>query len=271
MELWMNQGTTMRYNNTEMDFLLCNKYGFSAIELKYNMISNYSDEYIKQIAHKNNVRIGSLTGAMLPTLQTENVKEQCKLRFTNMCKLAKKIGAQFIVVYPARGKRDENRESIENDIVEELREYSDIANENNVRIALEVTGYHDSFLNIFDDGLKIIDMLQQECIGFVYDFYHMFGTRDLGQAIRLVPINKIFIVHIGDGYKCKIGDYLDANRLWPGDGNAGFDEQIKILRDIQYAGPCSLEVYKSTPWEFNMDMCYRIAREKMDWIKDCLQ
>lgn len=267
----MNQGTTMKYNDVEKDFLFCNKYGFSAIELKYNMVRDYSDEYIKKLSNNNNVAIGSLSGIMLPVLQAKNIRQQCKIRFDNMCNFAKKVNASYIVAYPARGKTSENKDLIEDDIVNILKEYSDIAEEYDIKIALEVIGYKDSYLSKISDGLKIINIIRRECIGLVYDFYHMYGAEDLGKAICLAENNNIFIVHIGDGHKCRCGDYLDAGRLWPGEGNAGIGDQLEILKEIQYTGPCSIEVYNSIPWEFDMETCYKIAQEKVNWIKDCLR
>ena len=181
----MNQGTTMKYNDVEKDFLLCNQYGFSGIELKYNMVKDYSTEYIKQLSYNNDVRVGSLSGILLPILQAENIRQQCKMRFDNMCSFAQKVNAPYIVAYPARGKINEDESIIESDTIDILKEYSDIAEEYGIKIALEVTGYKDSYLNKISDGLKIINMLACECIGLVYDFYHVFGTEDLGQAIYL--------------------------------------------------------------------------------------
>lgn len=271
MEWWMHQGTTMRYNDVAKDFFFCGKYGFSAIELKYNMVRNYSAEYIKNLSNQNNVAIGSLTGIMLPVLQIGNVKQQSKKRFANMCSFAKKVNAEFVVAYPARGKTNEDRNLIEEDIIDILKEYSDIADEYNIKIAIEVIGYNDSYLNNISDGLRIINIMQRECLGLVYDFYHMYGTEDLGKAICLTENNRIFIVHIGDGHRCKCGKYLDANRLWPGEGDAGILEQLKIMRKIRYMGPCSLEIYNHTPWVFDMETCYRIAKEKAEWVEDCLK
>lgn len=86
MEQWMNQGTTMIYNNVENDSFFCNKYGFNAIELKYNMICDYSEDYILKLSKMNKVPIGSLSGVMMPVLQDSKMKEQCKTRFYNMCR-----------------------------------------------------------------------------------------------------------------------------------------------------------------------------------------
>lgn len=103
----------------------------------------------------------------------------------------------------------------------------------------------------------------QDCIGIVYDFYHVFGMEDCGQAVYSKPDNKLFLVHIADGNQCCLGNYLDANRVWPGEGNAGICNQIKILEEIHYKGQCSKEIYASMPWKFDMETCYKIARKKL--------
>lgn len=271
MHCWMNQGTTMCYKNTEKDIECCNRYEFEAIELKYNLICGLDEKKIKELLKKNEVRVGSIGAIQLPVLQEEDARQKGEKKLRDICRYADVLDSKYIIVIPPRGIIDTEWFRIAEDAINILEKYSDIAKEYNVKLALEIMGFRDSYIRTIKDALFIVHMVQKQNVGLVYDFYHALGMEDLGQAISEVKPDIISIVHINDGKTCIEGDYIDENRLWPFDGDIDIDKQIGMLQKIGYKGPFSMEVYQRQAWLFNIEECYRIAQRKMRKVRSIYQ
>lgn len=271
MQFWMNQGTTMCFNDIEKDIEYCNRYGFEAIELKYSLICNSDQLWIKELLHRNKIHVGSIGALQIPILQEDEIKRRGEVQLRNLCQCAYLLQSEYIIMIPPRGAIDIEENRMVEDAVKILERYSDIASEYNVKLALEITGFGDSYIHTIQDGLRIIHMTEKNNIGLIYDFYHVLGMEDLGKTILETKPENIFIVHINDGHKCMVGDYADDNRLWPYDGDIDIGIQMSMLQKIGYRGPFSMEVYHSQAWAFDIQECYKIAQDKVRKIKSMCQ
>lgn len=270
MRRWMNQGTTMRFNNVEQDIECCSKYGFEAIELKYNLIRSLDLARIKDLLQSSGVLAGSIGAVQLPIMQDNEAKLLMEEKLNSLCRCAQALQAEHIIVIPPRGAENADWHMIEEDAVKILEKYCGVADGYKVKLALEATGFSDSCINNFEQGLQIIRHLKKDNLGLVYDFYHALGMEDLGRGILAAEPKDIFIVHINDGMKCNAGGYSDDDRLWPGDGDADIKNQVEMLRGIGYQGPFSLEVYQAEKWPFDIKECYKTAYDRMNAIGELL-
>lgn len=263
MRFWMNQGTTMRFHDIEKDIEYCNKYEFEAIELKYSLIRNYNLIWIKELLCENKIHVGSIGSLWLPILQKREVIIQEEMKLRNLCQCARILDAEFIIIIPPRGLVDVERGRILEDAVEILRKYSDIAKEYNIKLALEIMGFSNSCIRTIKDGLVVINMTEKKNIGIVYDFYHVLGMEKTEQAILEMRPENLYIVHVNDGINCNVGNYNDDNRLWPFDGDIDIEGQLRMLKEIHYFGPFSVEVYQPHMWTIDMEECYEIAQDRL--------
>lgn len=271
MRCWMNQGTTMCFNNIQKDIEYCSRYGFEAVELKYSLICNCDQIWIKELLHRNKIHVGSIGAVQLPILRDDEVKRKREDRLRDLCQYADTLHAEYIIIIPPRGVMDIEKCRIMEDAAKILERYSEIAREYNVKLALEIMGFWDSWIGTIKDGLQIVHMTKQNNIGIVYDFYHVLGMKDLGETILEVKPENIFIVHVNDGNSCIAGYYDDDNRLWPYDGVVDIGRQMSMLQRVGYQGPFSMEVYQSQGWTFDMQECYRISRNRMRMIRSLCQ
>lgn len=267
MRSWMNQGTTMCFNNIEKDIEYCSKYGFESIELKYNLICNLDMKWIRDLLQSSNICAGSVGAIRLPVMQGKEAELKTEERLKIFCECANVLQAEFIVVIPSRGRESEDWHMIEEDAVRILEKYSSIASGYNVKLAMEVMGFSDAYINTIERGLKIVGQVGKNNLGIIYDFYHVLGMGDLEHIILKAVLESIFIVHVNDGIRCNTGEYQDDNRLWPGDGDVDVVKQISMLKSIGYNGPFSMEVYQSQPWAYDIQECYKIAQSKMKKIE----
>lgn len=266
MQCWMHQGTTMRYNDIKADIECCKKYGFSAIEIKYNIVRNYNATWLKELLNKNGIRAGSIGAIWIPILQETQIKKQREIQLRNLCQYAQVIGAEYIMILPTGSDFVVDWNQIKKDAVKILKDYTKIAAEHNIKLAMEIMGFSNTYINTIEKGLEIIDQVGEKSLGIVYDFYHVLGMEDLGKSILKAAGENIFIVHVNDGKKCVAGEYFDDHRLWPGDGDIDLKRQMDMLLTIGYKGPYSVEVYQPQAWSFGIQECYKTARNKIDKI-----
>ena len=129
----------------------------------------------------------------------------------------------------------------------------DVFDECGVRFALEVHPTEIAFdLHTAERALEAID--RREAFGFNFDPSHLIWQGvDPVEFIRAFP-DRIYHVHVKDaivtlnGRSGILGSHLnfgDARRGWdfrsPGRGGVKFEEIIRALNDINYAGPLSVE------------------------------
>jgi len=261
----------MRYCNIEGDIVCCKQYGFDAIELKYNIICNYNREQIKDLLWKNDVRAGSIGALWIPVLQDDVRKSERELQLRSLCDLAEYLEADYIMILPNREVGNAEWRDIEEDAVRLIKDYSNIAEEYNVNLAMEIMGFSDCCINTIDKSLEIINRVGKDNLGLVYDFYHILGMKDLGEGILGTEGKNIFSVHVNDGERCSPGVYYDDHRLWLGEGALKVENQIDMLKRIGYKGPFSVEVYQQEMWEISMEACYKKAQNSMDRIEKLLR
>lgn len=266
MQRWMNQGTTMRFNDIEKDIECCATYGFEAIELKYNLVCHYEPERVKELLVRNSVYAGSIGAVQLPILQDNISEGLMEEKFYSICQYADVLGAENIVAIPPRGRSDIDWGRIEEDAVKVVKRFADIAKEYQIKLALEIIGFYDSLINTIEKGLKLIARAKKDNLGIIYDLYHAMAMEDCGQTILKADPKDVFIVHVNDGKKCSPGKYQDDDRLWPGEGDIDIAKQISMIKSIGYKGPFSIEVYQPQMWSFDIQKCYKIAQDKMNVV-----
>lgn len=276
MRCWMNQGTTMRFHDIEKDIEYCGKYGFEAIEFKYSLIQNQNLSWIRELLEKHGIMAGSVGALQLPILKTKKEKDLMETKLNDLCQCANLLRAKYVVAIPPRGADDKNHSLIGEEAGKILRRYTDIAAWYQLKIAFEVMGFADSYINTISEAFQIINQVKSDNLGLVYDFYHVLGM-DASEQYVLVQeakkAKKVYIVHVNDGIKCNVGNYPDDNRLWLGDGDVDLKNQMTILQNINYTGPFSIEVYQPEMWSFNIQECYKMAQKsikKMQYIENMI-
>lgn len=266
MEKWINQGTTLCYNNVEKDIICCHKYGFDAIEIKYNVIKDCDMNALKRQLEKKHVKVGALGAVSLPVYEDYDKKLQMKKKLEHMCQVAATIECENIVVIPPYRELECIPENEDKEIMSLLENYLKIAEEYGRKLAFEVMGFHNSAVNTFQRGLMFIRALASENIGLILDFYHFFGGNMDKDELRKAKASEIFIVHVNDGKKNKNGKYLDDDRLWPGDGEFEIVDLMQILKEMNYSGPISLETYQQEGWKFDIEECYKNGILKLNQL-----
>lgn len=101
-----------------------------------------------------------------------------------------------------------------------------------VKLVLEpLNRYESSLVNTVQDALKILEEVDAENLGLLFDTFHAnIEERSLAESIKLAA-ERIFHVHLAD-----------SNRWAPGYGHLDFKSILSALEEIGYGGFLSAEV-----------------------------
>lgn len=67
--------------------------------------------------------------------------------------------------------------------------------------------------------------------------------------MKLLGARSIGIFHVNDYPKLDRGKIADADRVYPGDGIAPLADIVASLKEMNYLGYLSLELFNSTYWK----------------------
>jgi len=102
----------------------------------------------------------------------------------------------------------------------------------------------------------------QACI--LPDVYHIYKGGSDFDAIKLLSGKAIGIFHMNDYSSSLTREKItDADRVYPGDGNAPLKQTLKALRDIGYRGMLSLELFNRDYWKQDALLVAKTGLEKM--------
>ncbi len=102
----------------------------------------------------------------------------------------------------------------------------------------------------------------QACI--LPDIYHLYKGGSDFDAIKLLSGKAIGIFHLND-YPSTLSPekITDADRIYPGDGDAPIKQTLRTLRAIGYRGMLSLELFNRDYWKQDALLVAKTGLEKM--------
>jgi len=133
--------------------------------------------------------------------------------------------------------KDVSREKAWNWAKEVFKEASRFAENYGSIIALEPLARHlTNFINTAEEAIKMIEEVNSPSFKLILDVYSMNDEeKSIGDIIRS---SGKYLVHFHAN---------DDNKLGPGFGNTDYIEVLKALKDINYDGYLSVEVFDFTP------------------------
>lgn len=183
-------------------------------------------------------------------LDKKNLYEQRIVRAIN---LSSKLNVEWIVIHLGTVLGNDGRYDLKQSIEENIKylsKFVELANKNNIKIAIEngtnmeeeVTPTIDELINIVD---YYNDRYNKEVLGICFDFGHAnVGKLDIYKEIKKVG-NRLKVTHIHDNYGTDTHNF-------PFDGEIDWKKVITALKEINYNGELTLEVrYEDN--KFNYD------------------
>ncbi len=98
------------------------------------------------------------------------------------------------------------------------------------------------------------------------DIYHLYKGGSDFAGLGLLSSRAIGIFHLNDYPKIDRAKITDADRVFPGDGIAPLQEVFAALRQMNYSGFVSLELFNRDYWKRDPKVVARTGLEKMKAI-----
>lgn len=182
----------------------------------------------------------------------QQVWEQCR----EILRRGREIGAPYAVAGPPMGPCDLDLAA------RNYYELCELGREMGVKPAAEFLGFVEGVHDI-PTLMSIVDKANHPDGTVVIDFFHMVRGGSTLQDLQAVPAEKIAIVHLDDAPgHIPFEQQSDADRVLPGDGAIDLPAMFKALKDMNYRGLVSLELFNPSYWAMDPRELARLGFEK---------
>ena len=263
MKIALNGATTM-HADLETDIKAASEAGYELIEIWAAKLRKFLEtktiENLKELLEENNLEPYSINSIEHITFRTQEDYEKIKAECDELCTIAGKIGAPYVVVVPGKLPEDISKEDIKQESVRVLNELSDIAEIYGTSLAFEFLGQIDCSVQTLDFCREIIDEVNRQNVGLVIDTFHFYAGNSSLEAIEKLDPEKLFIFHINDAEDLPKEKLTDAHRLYPGEGILPIKEIKTKFDQIGYDRMVSIEIFRPEYWNQDPFMVARKAR-----------
>ncbi|MCS7242867.1 MAG: sugar phosphate isomerase/epimerase [Candidatus Caldatribacterium sp.] len=232
---------TAAYTDNDAHLIpMVKKLGFDCVEIPLDLLDAISVDKTKILLEENELAV---TGCAVVGERRDLISESALIRkealayFTRCLKMLSAWGGTVLCgpCYSAVGKlTGESRTQEEwRRAVEGLKELAKVAEDCNVRIAIEpLNRFETYFLNTAEDALRLVEEVGSPYVGVHLDTFHMnIEEKSLYQAIKRVG-RYLFHVHT-----------CENDRGTPGEGHVEWDEVFQALKEINYQGALVIESF----------------------------
>ena len=165
--------------------------------------------------------------------------------------LAAELGGDTLLVFCATGVPEGMTHDNALELAgERAAMYADAASP--VRIALEPIG-RTGLMPGPDEALTVAARSGRPNVGIMMDTFHYHLSGISLDRIRRIPNEQLLIVHVNDSEDLPLDRLTDAHRLMPGRGILPLVETFGALRDMDYTGFLSLELFRPEYWAWPVD------------------
>lgn len=162
------------------------------------------------------------------------------------------------------GRRPElSKEQALNYLAKLMLPLCDAAGRYGLRLALEPLG-RDPLIPGPREAMEIIRISRRDNLGIALDLFHFYKSGLRLDEARLIPPERLYIVHVADAPPRDPAVLKDTDRLWPGERVIPLDDYLEVLRDLRFDGPISVEVPNKTYALMDPDTLAREAFESLE-------
>ena len=269
MEIGYNEATCKDLSSLEKDLALAEAVGFTAFELRFDMVEKYlaahSYSDLENLFSRHRIHPVTINAIFSINFASADHWKKIEAQMELAGNIASKSGADILLALPVVGKEPPaySRQEIIDDTVSVLVKLAEMGNKR-LRIAFEPLGYKYSYVRSIHDAWEIVKQVNRPDVGLAldaYNLYHYDFLNDVDDILQIAP-EKIFIVHINDARNIPFEDLGTYDRLLPGDGIIDCVRFIKTLCGCGYDGVVSVEILNYDLWKIPPEQLIREAYEK---------
>jgi 2-keto-myo-inositol isomerase len=247
-------GATTKTSPLETDVAITAKAGYKALELWAEKIDVYlqthslADLKALFVTHRvlpltiNSIEFIAFRGGDFPKIEG---------RLHDLGQIAAAIGCGTVVVVASPlPDRSLSWAQVKDEYARVLRSLSRIAQEYNIRLSFEFLGFGWCSVRTPRAAAEILGAVDCENIGLTLDAAHFYNGGGLLSEIERLDPHRIFAFHLNDLEDMPKESITDAARIFPGEGVIPLDEICSRLKQIQYDGPTSIELFRPEYWSW---------------------
>lgn len=269
MKLCFNEATCMENSTLERDIYLAQQCGYQYIEIRLDMLRAWQAEHalgaLADLFAGGDLRPWGYNSLEDITFCDAAAWRQKRADLAFAAEAAQVVGGHCVVVVPTMGVgKSIAPQAVIDDSVRRLRELSDYAGEQGLRLAFEPIGNRGCCVPSLEMAQDIVDRVDRENVGLAIDAFNLFlndGWRDPGR-LRQVPVEKIYVYHINDADNLPIDTLDHCHRLFPGNGIIPLARITQELVALGYDGPCSLELFNPGYWQMDARDVFEIGAQR---------
>lgn len=267
MKIGFHEWTTEKKADFLANLKYAGQYGYECMELLLKNTDAYLEthtiEEMKKALNDAGVRPSALSALLYFNLLTDENRAERHGEFERLCKICEGIGCDTVILVASPAHDIKDKEYIHDDAVDELRQYSRIAEKYGVRGAVEFLGFPWASINDFKQCYGIVLDAGCENIGIALDCCHFYCNGSSIDDLKEADGKRIFAFHIDDSLEKQIGTYTDDSlRVMPGDGVMPMVEILAAAREIGIDETPCLELFCEEIWAWEPEKTFRIGMDK---------
>lgn len=157
--------------------------------------------------------------------------------------LAHRLGSPYVVATPPRAKCDFDQ------IASRYKDLLEIGRAVGVKPTFEHISFFGSAFHP-SQALEIMQKASDPDATVILDAFHHWNSKATIDDLRAIPGDRIAHYHIDDANpNIPATEQKDPDRVMPGDGVIDLKAEIDLLREKNYQGAISLELFNPDLWE----------------------
>lgn len=257
------------------DFMkLAHEVGVKNVELRTdihrgsNFLDDMTPEKFNELQRKYDVHVANIS-AEFNLDERDNFNDKLK-EVTTLADMAKKIGAKHILFTPIRNAEDIRTDAQKfDDLVHNLRIYSDILGSVGVLGLVEPLGFGDSSLRYPWVAQKVLEEADAKNVKLIADTFHYYKAGVTKEDFdNKVDISKVGLIHLSSIPTDKSPEEADdADRYFISDKDVMKSiEQADWFKNSAYFGLYSFEPCTPEINEWSYDKCKNEIKESIQKI-----
>jgi 2-keto-myo-inositol isomerase len=251
MRLGFNGASTMK-TDLPGDIRVASEAGYDLIEIWAKKmtayLSNHTLEGLKGLLKKAKLKPLAINSVEFITFNASWEKINTMNLIRRYAKIAEVLKCPYIVLVPSPRPKGTSDQEVFTESVTVLREISDKFEGYKVKFAFEFLGFDWCSVSTLEQGAEIVRAVNRDNVGLILDTFHFYAGGSTPNSIKKADKRKIFVVHINDSEDLPKRELQDSHRLYPGEGVIPLREIFVSLKEIQYDGPVSIEMFRPEYW-----------------------
>lgn len=229
----------------EQDIRSANTAGFKGVEIWVSklreFLKSHTDEGLKRLLSDSTISAPSLCAfsGLIYCSEEEFHKRVQDLK--SLLEVGHAIEAEYVILC-AEAFGDRRVEEAKHAYVSRVRRLSSVTNDYGIKIAME-------WFWELPPAIDIIGEIDDGNVGLLIDTFHWYRGDGNLENLKKVPPDKLFFLHVNDCEDLPRNELTDKNRLYCGRGILPLLDIFSILKNKNYDGYLSVELFREEYWK----------------------